>query len=36
MLEETNTEQFFTLLESPQKSDVNRQARDSEDSKTTL
>jgi hypothetical protein len=29
MLEKTNIEGFFTLLESPQKNDVNRHVRDS-------
>ncbi len=36
MLGETNNDEFFTLPESPKKSDVNRHVRDSEDNKTTL
>ncbi len=35
MLRETNIEKFFSLLESPQKNDVSRHARDSKDNKTT-
>ncbi len=36
MSEETNIEKFFTPPKSPQKSDVNRHAKDSENNKTTL
>jgi hypothetical protein len=36
MSKETNTEKFFTLPKSLQKSDVNRHVRDSEDNITTL
>jgi len=36
MPKETNIEELLTLLESLQKSDVNRHARDSENNKTTL
>jgi hypothetical protein len=36
MSKETNTKKFFTLLENPQKSDVNKHAKDTEDSKTSL
>jgi hypothetical protein len=36
MLEETNTKELFTPRESPQKNDVNRHIKDSEDNKTTL
>jgi hypothetical protein len=32
MYKETNNEKLFTSLESPQKSDVNRHVKDSEDS----
>ncbi len=31
MSEETNTKKFFTLIESPPKSDVNRHTRNNED-----
>ncbi len=36
MSKKTNIEELFISLESPQKSDVNRHARNSEDNKTTL
>ncbi len=36
MSKETNSEKFFTSLESPRKNDVNRHAKDSEDNITTM
>jgi hypothetical protein len=36
MFEKTNSEKFFTPPESPQTSDVNRHAKDSEDKMTTM
>jgi len=36
MSKETNIEEFFTRPKSPQISDVNKHAGDSEDNKTTL
>ncbi len=36
MSKETNTEKFFTLQESFQKSDVNRHTKDSENNKRSL
>jgi hypothetical protein len=36
MSKETNNEKFFTPPKSPQESDVNRHARNSENNKTTL
>jgi hypothetical protein len=36
MSEETNIEGFFTLLESPQKNDVNRHAKDSKEKKNNF
>ncbi len=36
MFEQTNCEELFTLLESPQKNDVNRHVKDSEDNMTTM
>ncbi len=36
MSEKTNNEELFIPLESPQKSDVNRHARNSENNMTTM
>jgi hypothetical protein len=36
MLRVTNIEKFFTPPKSPQKSDVNRDVKDSENNRTTL
>jgi hypothetical protein len=36
MSKENNSEKIFTLLKSPQKNDVNRHAKDSEDNITIM